>query len=92
MTLEDTPLETDVPAGETPADSCPYCDRPFRTERLRTLHVGEQHPDACTDEELGAYREARERERDDLFTFHFQVVFAVGFVYFVLVLLLVILL
>jgi len=62
-----------VPDGETPA-TCPHCGRPFRSERLRALHVVEAHPDSCSDDERAAYDEARESEADDLFVYHLKVV------------------
>lgn len=67
--------ELHVPDGETPA-RCPHCGRPFRSERLRALHLGESHPAACTDEERAAYDEAREAEDEDLFVYHLKVVAA----------------
>jgi hypothetical protein len=36
--------------------SCPYDGRAFATERARDLHVGRQHPDACTGAERGPVR------------------------------------
>lgn len=77
--------ETAVPDGETPAARCPYCDRPFRTERLRALHVGEVHADVCTDTERGAYDEAYEAESDELFVFHLKVMAALVLLTFGLV-------
>ncbi|PSP78211.1 hypothetical protein BRC81_08815 [Halobacteriales archaeon QS_1_68_20] len=64
---------------------CPYCDRPFRRERLRDLHVGEVHPAECTDEEYAAYETALDDEKDDLFTFHMQIVVTLGLLFFVFV-------
>jgi hypothetical protein len=72
--------ETSIPDAESPAAVCPYCGRPFRTGRRRTLHVGEVHGD-CTPEERAAYEDAREAEGDDLFVFHLKVLFALGAVY-----------
>lgn len=72
--------ETAVPDGESPAAVCPYCERPFRTARRCTLHVGEAHAD-CTPEERDAYQEARDEEGNDLFIFHLKVMFALGAVY-----------
>ncbi len=72
--------ETDVEPGADPA-RCPYCDRPFRTERTLWLHVGERHAEACTPEELATYEEWREDEADDLFVFHLKVVAALTVLY-----------
>lgn len=75
-----TPPETSVPPGEAPAAVCPYCERPFRTERQHALHVGETHPD-CRQEERDAYQREVESESDDLFRFHLKVLFTLGAVY-----------
>jgi hypothetical protein len=78
--------ETEVPAGEEPAAECPYCGRPFRDIAGKRLHVGEVHPDACTDAEWDDYEAARSDERNDLFYFHMRVVMALGGIYAVTVL------
>ncbi len=92
MTSQYPTPETEVPPGDHPAAWCPHCDRPFRGTRLRNLHVGETHADACSDEELAAYEAAREAERDDLFTYHFRVVMTLGVTYAIMVLVLMVLL
>ncbi|MFB6296393.1 MAG: hypothetical protein ABEH66_06090 [Halobacteriales archaeon] len=81
-----TDPETELPAGETPAANCPYCDRPFDGKRARDLHVGEHHAGEATQVELDAYDEAREAERDELFMYHVKVVVALGVIYSVVVL------
>ena len=60
---------------------CPYCDRPFRTIRLKTLHVGEVHEADATDEEQAVFEKARDLESDDLFFFHIKIVIALGALY-----------
>jgi len=72
------PPPTSVPADEQPAATCPYCERPFATEAARDLHVGEWHPEACTDAEWTAYVAADEAEQGEMFYFHLKVVFALG--------------
>lgn len=62
-----------IPDEETPA-RCPECGRPFRTERLRALHVGDVHDDLLTDDQREAYEDALEAEREDLFIYHLKVV------------------
>ena len=69
MAVSDAELR--VPEDETPVH-CPECGRPFRTERLRALHVGDRHDVA--DEFREDYESAREAEREDLFVFHLKVV------------------
>lgn len=61
---------------------CPHCNRPFRTEHLYDLHLGEVHPQACSEEELNAYEEAYDAESHDLFTFHAKVVVALLLLFF----------
>jgi len=78
--------ETRVPDGETPAATCPYCDRPFSERRLRNLHVGSAHDD-ITDDEGAAYEAARDDEGDDLFVYHLMVIGALVAVYAALVIL-----
>jgi uncharacterized C2H2 Zn-finger protein len=72
--------EVRVPDGETPA-RCPYCARPFRTERLRALHLGDVHREEATDDQRAAYEQAKEAEREDLFLFHLKVVAALVAMY-----------
>jgi uncharacterized C2H2 Zn-finger protein len=77
--------EVRVPDGETPA-RCPYCARPFRTERLRALHLGDVHAADCTDDQRRDYEDAKEAEREDLFLFHLKVVAALVAMYAVFLL------
>lgn len=81
MAREDPEPEFDLPPGETPVARCPHCERPFRSERARDLHVGEAHAADCSASEADAHEAAREAERDDLFYFHLRVVFALGLLY-----------
>lgn len=74
--------EYDVPPDDEPV-VCPHCDRPFRSERYATFHVGLEHPAACTEAEREAYEEARDDESFDLFTFHVKAAVTVFLVYFV---------
>jgi hypothetical protein len=74
-----------VPATEVPAGAsvhrCPYCDRPFRTIRLKTLRGGEVHESAATAAEWEVYEKAQDLESDDLFFFHIKIVIALGALY-----------
>lgn len=79
--------DTAVPPEESPADRCPYCDRPFRSERACALHVGEAHPDECTPGDEEAHEHAREEESEELFTYHMKVFVVLGVVQIVLVVL-----
>ncbi|ELZ77708.1 hypothetical protein DEQ92_00465 [Haloferax sp. Atlit-6N] len=78
--------ETVVPGGETAAATCPYCDRPFRRERLRDLHVGDAH-EGLSDGEAAAYEAAVEAEDEELFVYHLKVAGALGVVFTALFLL-----
>lgn len=71
----DAEADVHVPEGDSPA-RCPYCERPFRTEQLRALHLGIDHAEACTDDEREAYERARETETDELFVYHLKTVAA----------------
>lgn len=71
-----------VPEDEPAEARCPHCDRPFRTERLYDLHLGEIHPEACSEEELEAYEEAYDAESRDLFTFHAKIAVALLLLFF----------
>ncbi|MFB6151967.1 MAG: DNA-binding protein [Haloarculaceae archaeon] len=79
--MTDPTPPTRVPADETPAGTCPYCERPFRSERARDLHVGELHGEAATAGELDRYETALDRERDELWVFHARAVVALGVTY-----------
>ncbi|WP_396612509.1 hypothetical protein ACH9L7_04335 [Haloferax sp. S1W] len=81
-----TDPETDVSEGEEPAATCPYCDRPFRRERLCDLHVGTAHEER-TESEREAYEVAVEAESEELFQYHLKVAGALGAAYAVLFLL-----
>jgi hypothetical protein len=73
------PAESRVPADyDGPVADCPYCGRPFETERARTLHVVESHSEEATDEERAAYEEADAAEREELFVYHIKAVVAIG--------------
>lgn len=74
-----------VPDGERPAARCPYCNRPFRTERLCVLHTGETHAEVCTDGEQEVYDEAYDTESDELFVFHLKVTAALVLITFGLI-------
>ncbi|MFC4542303.1 hypothetical protein ACFO5R_10220 [Halosolutus amylolyticus] len=77
-----TDVEYDVPTDETPEHTCPYCDRPFRSERYLTFHVGSAHAEACSDSERELFDEARDDEQYDLFTFHVKAAVSVFMLYF----------
>ena len=80
-----TDPDWDVPPEEAPI-RCPRCDRPFRTEQYRDLHLVEHDLDSLTDLERAAYEAALDAEDDDLFVFHLKIVAALSVLYTVLVL------
>lgn len=81
----DADVDWDVPPDETPV-RCPRCDRPFRTEQYRDLHLAEHGLDSLSELEREAYRAALDAEDDDLFVFHLKIVAALSILYTVLVL------
>lgn len=78
--------ETDVPESAT-VHRCQYCDRPFRREDQRTLHVGLEHYDRMTDAEEAAFRESYEAESDRLGLYRLKLAGALVVLYFGLLLL-----
>ena len=81
----DADVDWNVPSGEEPV-RCPRCERPFRTEQYRDLHLAEHGLDSLSDLEREAYRAALDAEDDDLFVFHLKVVAALSILYTVLIL------
>jgi hypothetical protein len=65
------------------AERCPYCGRPFATDHLLTLHLGEEHAGSLTDEEADRYAAADDQESDDLFIFHIKVLAVLSLITFV---------
>lgn len=77
--------EYDVPADEDPAVTCPYCGRPFRSERYATFHIGVSHPTECSETERDALEAERDDEEYELFTFHLKTAVSVFLLYFMFV-------
>jgi hypothetical protein len=75
----------DYRVDDEAAERCPYCGRPFATEHLHTLHVGERHADAMTDAEREAYEAADDEESENLFIFHIKVMAIITLVTFVFI-------
>lgn len=67
---------------DAPTHSCPYCDRPFGTERLRQLHVGLDHPEAIDDDERAAFQDAYLAENEEIGLFRLKVLAALVLIYF----------
>ncbi|MFW5919633.1 MAG: DUF7410 domain-containing protein [Halanaeroarchaeum sp.] len=61
---------------------CPYCDREERTERLLSLHVGEEHWEEASKTERDRYREAYEAESEALWRFRLLAAGALVILYF----------
>lgn len=77
--VETPDVETDLDGVEE-VHRCPRCDRPFRRERQRDLHLGEAHEE-LSEQEREAYEAASEAESDELFFFHLKIVVALGVLY-----------
>ena len=75
-------IEMAVPPDETPSARCPYCDRPFATEQLCVLHLGDSHQDEWTETEREEYEDAYRSESDALFIYHLKVIGALVVLFF----------
>jgi hypothetical protein len=77
----DAAPETAVP-DDAAAATCPYCGRRFPRERAVTLHVGLDHADEASDEEVESFQAAYRDERDDLRRFQLLALAVLIVVYF----------
>lgn len=84
MTVKHPPTEID---GSEEPITCKFCDRPFRTDRHRNLHIAEWHEDEATSIDEESIQSAKEAEADDLYFYHLKVVFALGAIYSISVIL-----
>lgn len=75
------PSRYEVP-DDAPTHSCPYCNRPFRTERLRKLHVGLDHPELIDDDERDAFQDAYLDENEEIGLFRLKVLAVLVLIYF----------
>jgi hypothetical protein len=75
-------IEMAVPPDETPSAHCPYCDRPFATEELCVLHLGDSHQDEWTETEREEHEDAYKTESDALFIYHMKVIIALVVLFF----------
>ncbi|MFB6185373.1 MAG: hypothetical protein ABEI06_09680 [Halobacteriaceae archaeon] len=78
-------MTTKITVEKSPACLCQYCDRPFKTQHLHDLHLGEEHYDQLTEDELAAYQEALRIEKNDLFIFHLKVIASLVLLFFAFV-------
>ena len=78
MTTPVSSPDTVVLDDESPGAHCPYCERPFDTDRSCALHVGEAHNDEWTAQEQDAYEEAKTAEDSELWVYHMKVVIGLG--------------
>lgn len=74
-------VDLEIPDGEEPR-RCPFCDYPFRTERLRTLHLGVAHEDELDEATRERYEDELDDETHDLFTLHVKLTIAIMLLYF----------
>lgn len=86
-TPDTTILETVRPADDETVERCPHCDRPFPEAASRDIHLGEEHRDILTEDQLAAHEAATAAEDDTLFYFHIKVVAILGVLYAAVVLL-----
>ncbi|NHN49928.1 C2H2-type zinc finger protein [Halostella sp. JP-L12] len=78
---DDADATTAVPPGETTHD-CPYCGRPFSDPEYRTLHVGLDHHEECTEAELEAFQDAYREEGEEIRLFRLKAIGALVLLYF----------
>lgn len=71
-----------VPEDATPADRCPYCDRPFPTADRLALHKGQAHADRLTEAEQAAVARAEAAESEALGRLRLKAAMALVLVYF----------
>jgi hypothetical protein len=77
-----TEIEMAVPPDATPSAHCPYCGRPFATERLCALHLGDAHQDEWTEKESEEHEAAYSDESDELFIYHLKMIIALVVIFF----------
>lgn len=77
----DPDAERTVPPDATPV-RCPYCAAPFAREAHVDLHVGLEHGDRASDEEVAAFQAAYEGEREALRRFQLRALVALVVLYF----------
>jgi hypothetical protein len=70
---------------DEPAERCPTCGQPFRTDHLLMLHRGEAHPETLTDAERERYADVTDEEEEQLFIFHIKVVAVITLVMFIFI-------
>mgnify|MGYP006280736631 FL=1 len=80
---DDSELATTAFAVDDDAERCPYCGRPFATDHLLTLHLGEEHAESMTEAEAERYAAADDQESDDLFIFHIKVLAVLSLITFI---------
>ncbi|WP_246999607.1 DUF7410 domain-containing protein [Halosolutus gelatinilyticus] len=75
-----------IPATAVPDEAaavrCPYCGRPFRRRRQRSLHQGIEHPDRLSDRERAAFERAAREETAALRRFRLYVLGSLILLYF----------
>lgn len=72
----------DVPP-DAPAHDCPYCEAVLPEQELLELHVGVEHEDEATDDELEAFEDTFEGESNQVFIYHLKVIVMVVAIYFI---------
>lgn len=67
---------------ERSGERCRVCGRTFPEARLLALHRGVRHPEALSEAELSAYREAYQAEQSALRSFRLRALGALVLLYF----------
>ncbi|WP_217920481.1 hypothetical protein [Halolamina sp. CBA1230] len=87
--MTEQPIHPDVRLSDSheSVQQCPYCDRPFTSDRTHDLHLGEKHEERLGETERVQYEEASEEEEEEIFIFHIKMVILIGILWAAVVML-----
>lgn len=78
--MTEQPIHPDVRLSDSQESiqRCPYCDRPFSSDRSHDLHLGEKHAERLTETERTRHEDAHEEEEEEMFIYHIKMVVLIG--------------
>ena len=87
--MTEQPIHPDVRLSDSHKNvqQCPYCDRPFSSDRTHDLHLGEKHAEQLGETERVRYEDASEEEEEEIFIFHIKMVVLIGILWAAVVML-----
>lgn len=87
--MTDQPIHPAVRLSDSreSVQQCPYCDRPFSSDRTHDLHLGEKHEQRLAESERTRYEDASQEEEEEIFIFHIQMVVLIGILWAAVVML-----